>query len=129
MWHKKGRKAFLVEYICNSGQELGKLKKFNIHDSLRLERDADRKADAALAEGLYDCGHISAAETQYLSQGGSLYVTHNGMLQCVAASSPNAAKKILGPSDWSGATSSAMLGDNLYVIQANRLHKVDRVSG
>jgi hypothetical protein len=66
--------------------------------------------------------------TRMAGSGFNLYVTQGGALWKVDDLSTGARHR-LGSADWSDATSMTMLDDKLYIIRANRLHRVDTNTG
>ncbi|MDQ3231681.1 MAG: hypothetical protein M3Q07_07660, partial [Pseudobdellovibrionaceae bacterium] len=71
----------------------------------------------------------SSVPAMYNSKPASLYIVQKDRLHCTNVDSTATNWELKGETSWAGTTSMAQLGSSLYIIQANRLHRVQQTNG
>jgi hypothetical protein len=61
-------------------------------------------------------------------QPASLYVVQNQRLHCLNVDNEYSGYEMVGDGNWVGATSMTVLNGEIYIIQNNRLHRVNRIA-
>jgi hypothetical protein len=81
--------------------------------------------------GLVESGSLKNNPTPSLMNGrfGAVFVIKDGSLYCAAVDSATPASRAISVGSWNGTSSMAVLNEDLYIIQNNRIHRVHRVTG